>query len=83
MKLQMIPLLLGAALLAACPSEPTNSDDKPLSPAVSTTEATSSVLDEVEVMGADEAFDQAEQDITEENVLDALGELEKEIGSKP
>lgn len=75
------PLLL---LLAACGSEPTTMDDS-ISPAPARTGATGAteaptVLDEVEVMGADEAAAEAEAAIDESNVLDALEELEQEIG---
>jgi hypothetical protein len=80
-KLQHALPLFAAGLLSSCPSEPTSSANDPLSPGETVT--SSSVLDEVEVMGADEAHEQAEQEITEENVLDALGDLEKEIGSNP
>ncbi len=75
------PLLL---VLAACGSEPTTMDDS-ISPAPagtgvnSTTEAPT-VIDEVDVMGADEAAAEAEAAIDESNVLDALEELEQEIG---
>lgn len=80
--------VLALFTLTACPSEPaTESDASPTPEVEAVTPSggdgaanTPSVLDDVEVMGADEAAELAEQEIDESNVLDALDDLEKEIG---
>jgi len=76
--LATVPALL---VLTACPSEPQTEEAQSLAPAPieGTANQQSSVIDEVEVMGVDEAVQQAEEEINESNVLDALEDLEKEI----
>ena len=73
--------------LASCPSEPYIEADQAVEPSVRSgeveaagSEAESSILDEVDVMGSDEAREAAERDIDDSNVLEALEQLEKEIG---
>ncbi len=66
-------------LLAGCPSESTEQSQQPVAPSAETpTEP--SVLDEVEVIGVDEAAAEAEAEIDQANVLDELEALESEIG---
>lgn len=74
--------VIGAlTLLAGCPSEPSNNMDDGISPGAVSVEEGETVLDEVEVMSPEEAMNEATEAIDEDNVLDALEELEKEIGS--
>ncbi|MFT7487062.1 MAG: hypothetical protein ACI9F9_002921 [Candidatus Paceibacteria bacterium] len=82
--LNLPTLLLGAALLAGCPSDPSPGQQSPeaLVPGSATAtpaSATGSILDEVNVMSPEEALDEATQSINEENVLDELNALEREI----
>jgi len=66
-------------LLAGCPSESTEQSQQPVAPAEAPP-AEPSVLDEVDVTGADEAAAEAEAEIDQANVLDELEALESEIG---
>lgn len=80
-RVALLAALPALVILTACPSEPEAEPDQALAP--TPTEGTvgtqESVLDEVEVMGVEEAAQKAEQEIDESNVLDALDDLEKEI----
>jgi hypothetical protein len=67
-----------ALLMSGCPSESTDGRQEPLGPGEGGAEPT--VLDEVVVPGDEAAAEAAADSIDEGNVLEALDELEAEIG---
>lgn len=67
-----------ALLVSGCPSESTDGRQEPLGADEAGAEPT--VLDEVVVPGDEAAAEAAADSIDEENVLEALEELEAEIG---
>ena len=70
--------LLAAPLLAGCPSESTEHSETPVTPANSAPQEPT-VIDEVEILGADEVAAEAEAEIDEDNVLEELEALEADI----
>lgn len=76
-RLSLCALLVGP-LLAGCPSETTEHSETPVLPADTTPEEPT-VIDEVDILGADEVAAEAEAEIDEDNVLDELEALESEI----
>ncbi|MFT7669545.1 MAG: hypothetical protein ACI8X5_002250 [Planctomycetota bacterium] len=72
---------LSFGVLASCPSEPTANQEPASMPNAGVQPGSTeqgSVIDEVEVMGADEAHQAAQNEINDDNVMDVLEDLEKE-----
>ena len=75
-------ILASLSLLLSCPAEPIAESSDSLQPLAGDQEGATtapSVLDDGQVIGVDEAAQKAEQEINEENVMDALNDLEREI----
>lgn len=71
-------LVLGLSFLAACPSEP-NTAPQALAPQPASDSITPSLVDEVDLVSPEDALLQANEEINDDNVLDALDALEGEV----